>query len=212
MVNMVIFDAVHHPQPGQHKTLGKEGIEYLAKINYDSFTEEELNTARNLLEKEQEIVEEENQFYDDELENAIFEKIWNNAFGNVVFAPHEKKYLEKQNLERNQKVEAAKKEYENLLNTMRKETKKVVNLERKLQVYHAGYSKRAEELQVKIAKELYEEFVQRKIEKECFANLRLSEIAATQSRIAKLSQEVEDQRNRENELQRRYANLIVQQT
>jgi len=90
MVNMVIFDAVHHPQPGQHKTLGKEGIEYLAKINYDSFTEEELNTARNLLEKEQEIVEEENQFYDDELENAIYEKIWNNAFGNVVFAPHEK--------------------------------------------------------------------------------------------------------------------------
>jgi len=79
-------------------------------------------------------------------------------------------------------------------------------LEQKVAIYLGGYQNRAQQLS-KEAEELFEKLAQSIIELNCFEELRQKEISGAASRTASLRQEIEKQRQRENQLQLRFANL-----
>eukprot|EP01098_Paradermamoeba_levis_P015985 TRINITY_DN8402_c0_g1_i1.p1 TRINITY_DN8402_c0_g1~~TRINITY_DN8402_c0_g1_i1.p1 ORF type:complete len:110 (-),score=40.42 TRINITY_DN8402_c0_g1_i1:1-330(-) len=92
---------------------------------------------------------------------------------------------------------------------MAKQSKKAKTLEKKLQIYNAGYEGRALKLAREIG-ELATHLEQSQIDLNSFTFLRDREVNAIPRRIEELTEEVNQQKEREIELQKQYANLVTE--
>jgi pre-mRNA-splicing factor CDC5/CEF1 len=168
--------------------------------HWDDFTEEELANARSLLDGE---TENNNPNLDEFLES------WSEAYNDIIYVPQLKKYMRSSRAAKPQKASAIQARFDNLLNHMKKEAQRAAKLEKKLNVYFGGYMIRADTLLKQIA-DTHAQLDQAYTELECFKALQAKERAAIPLRIEKLSQEVNEQAQRENRMQLKYANLVVE--
>jgi len=171
--------------------------------NFDVFSEEELHQAHSLWQEELD---------KDENTKTALETLadsWLAAFNDIVYLPNTKEFKRYSNLQDPQRLTALRGKFDLLLNQMKREAGKASKLEKKLNVYNGGYMTRANTLHTQIA-DGHAQLVQTYTEFECFTALRVKEQAGISRRLSKLSNEVDEVSQRENRLQMRYANLMVE--
>ena len=89
---------------------------------------------------------------------------------------------------------------------MAREAKKAGKMEKKLRVLLGGYHSRSQAL-VKQLQDLQDQLEQASVEKETFEGLSKHETAAIPRRLQHLLEDVERQKKRESELQKKYQDL-----
>jgi len=169
--------------------------------HWEKFSDDDILRARRLVDEELE--KEPLPSYDQFLE------VWQEAFDDIMFVPQMKKFIRSSRATKQQQVASLQGEFETLLDQMKKEAGKAAKLEKKISVYNGGYVSRSESL-LKQIKDTYEQIEQTRLEYSCFNALRNKELAAATNRIQKLTNEVEEQAQKEQRLQKKYGNLMVE--
>jgi pre-mRNA-splicing factor CDC5/CEF1 len=197
MVNLMIYEAIEFPPVNTKPAAAPKGFAF------EQFEEDELSRADKLLSEEVERMKE----AVGELSLEEFEQVWEKAYEDMTFLPDTKKFGLISQSSNNTKIAAEQYEFEQLKDVMLKENKKAITLEKKINVYHAGYQKKAQALRKSIV-DLNEEIATIKLELDAFRELREQEKLAVTQRLEFWTQQVNEQVEQENKLQIRYANLL----
>jgi pre-mRNA-splicing factor CDC5/CEF1 len=197
MVNLMIYEAIEFPPVNTKPAAAPKGFAF------EQFEEDELSRADKLLSEEVERMKE----AVGELSLEEFEQVWEKAYEDMTFLPDTKKFGLISQSSNNAKIAAEQYEFEQLKDVMLKENKKAITLEKKINVYHAGYQKKAQALRKSIV-DLNEEIATIKLELDAFRELREQEKLAVTQRLEFWTQQVNEQVEQENKLQIRYANLL----
>ncbi len=197
MVNLMVYEAIEFPPANTKPIAAPKGFEF------EQFEEDELSRADKLLSEEVERMKE----AVGEMSLEEFEQVWEKAYEDLTFLPDSKKFGLISQSSNSAKIAAEQYEFEQLKDTMLKENKKAIALEKKINVYHAGYMKKAQALRKSIV-DLNEEIAQIKLELDAFKELREQEQLAVNQRLEFWTQQVNEQVEQESKLQIRYANLL----
>jgi len=176
---------------------------------WDSFTDDELQQARGLLAEEPRVADDGTSADPDAVDKEAMEECWLEAYNDILYVPALKKFIRASRSQKPQVVAGEQAKFDSLLNQMKKEAGKAAKLEKKLAVYNGGYMSRSDNLLVSIA-QTYSQLEQTVTEANCFRALREIELTAIKSRLEKLTNEADEQVQREARLQTRYANLMVE--
>ncbi|CAG4991784.1 unnamed protein product [Parnassius apollo] len=208
MLAMLHYDALHDPPPGIDKKrivqLQASHLAYLEQHPYEEFTVEELSEAKQLLQKEMEVVKA--GMGHGELSLDAYTQVWEECLAQVLFLPGQNRYTRANLASKKDRLESAEKRLEQNRNHMAKEAKKCSKMEKKLRVLTGGYQSRAASL-IKQFQELQDQIEQANLELSTFKFLAEQEKAAIPRRIESLTEDVNRQTDREKQLQKRYAEL-----
>jgi len=175
--------------------------------DWDSFSEEEITAAKEVLAREQLTDDQGQPVTTVDAEHMI--AAWEEAFNDVIYVPPLKKFVRGSKSGKPQVVLGLQARFEGILAQMKREAGKAKKIESKISVYNGGYMSRSDNALGQIAT-LYNQLEQTATEANCFRALRDIEMDAITLRIAKLTNEAEEQIQRENRLQTKYANLMVE--
>ncbi|CAG0900332.1 unnamed protein product [Cyprideis torosa] len=212
MLTMLHYDALNTPsfsggQGGGVKKGSKEEqrhVAFLEKRPYQKFSEQELQQAQELLEKEMQTVKKGMGHGDLSLE--AYTQVWEECLSQVLFLPTQGRYTRANLASKKDRLESLEKRLEANRTHMTKEAKRAAKLEKKIKILTAGYQSRAQAL-LKQFGDVAEEIERARLELSTFDFLRTQEEAAIPSRIQVLKDEVTRQLDRERQLQRRYDDL-----
>jgi len=197
MVVMLTHDAIQYPIKGIKPPSS-------VSTHYEEFTEQDMDTARSLLRSELDEVKRER----GNVSFALYAKAEDELRDGFVFVPAKKRFVSKEEATKEDLLNAVKHKFEFLKAHNKAESTKAAALEKKLGLYNGGYENRATTLEKEIG-EMYEQLTQSQLELQCFEALRARELDAIQKRTAVMQENVKEQIERENDLQRRYANLLA---
>ncbi|XP_023948065.2 cell division cycle 5-like protein [Bicyclus anynana] len=208
MLTMLHYDALHDPPPGVEKKravqLQASHLAYLEQHPYEQFTSEELDAAKQELQKEMEVVRAGMGHGD--LSIDAYTQVWEECLAQVLFLPGQNRYTRANLASKKDRLESAEKRLEQNRNHMAKEAKKCSKMEKKLRVLTGGYQSRTASL-IKQFQELQDQIEQANLELSTFKFLAEQEKAAIPRRIESLTDDVNRQTDREKQLQKRYAEL-----
>ncbi|CAH2071633.1 unnamed protein product, partial [Iphiclides podalirius] len=208
MLTMLHYDALHDPPNGVDKKrsvqLQASHLAYLEQHPYEEFTADELSEAKQILQKEMEVVKA--GMGHGELSIDAYTQVWEECLAQVLFLPGQNRYTRANLASKKDRLESAEKRLEQNRNHMAKEAKKCSKMEKKLRVLTGGYQSRAASL-IKQFQELQDQIEQSNLELSTFKFLAEQEKAAIPRRIESLTEDVNRQTDREKQLQKRYAEL-----
>ncbi|ESO92544.1 hypothetical protein LOTGIDRAFT_190497 [Lottia gigantea] len=218
MLTMLHFDAVYSPTPSQlgvnpnskKQTQGKANQSlahhkaYLENKPYQKFTEKELQEADNMLQEEMKFVKDGMGHGD--LSIDVFSQVWDECYSQVLYLPSQNRYTRANLASKKDRIESLDKRLETNRNHMTRDAKNAAKLEKKLKILLGGYQSRAQGL-IKQVTDTYEQLEQTFVELKTFENLRQHEVGAIPKRLESLTEDVQRQMERENELQKRYSEL-----
>ena len=164
--------------------------------SFYKFEESELKRADELIEEEMRKME-------------IDEEMVANVLGEVAFDiafDSKGQVVQLSSLDEQEKAEILLSEFHVYKAEVAKQAKKATSLDKKLQVLHGGYMKKAEQMVAEI-QALREKVEKSSMELSCYEALQQQERQAAPLRKEKLTAEVEMVEQRERELQARYASL-----
>lgn len=177
--------------------------------DWDTFTDDEVKQAAELISAEPRENEKGESVDPKQIDRASLDESWEEAFNDILYVPTLKKFIRASRSQKPHVVSGYQAKFEGLLNQMKREAGKAAKLEKKLAVYNGGYMSRSDTLLAQIAQG-YNQLEQSVTEANCFRALREIEITAISSRIEKLTNEAEEQVQRETRLQTRYANAMAE--
>lgn len=177
--------------------------------DWDSYSEEELREARNIVAEEPKADANGKEINSDDISREDLTASWEEAFNDVIYIPPLKKFVRSSKTAKNQVVLGLQAKFEGILGHMKREAGKANKLENKINVYNRGYITRSDNSLAQIAT-IYGQVEQAATEASCFGALRDIELEAITLRISKLTNEADEQVQRENRLQQRFANLMVE--
>jgi len=128
---------------------------------------------------------------------------------NFVYVPDQKRFVHVSELTKKEHAAALKAQFEALREQMKRDNTRAGKKEKKLGVLQGGYQNRSKALKEEIM-DSHDKMVQGQMELECFERLRVSELRAMPARLETLKTEVVELRQREQDLQLRYANLVTE--
>uniref|UniRef100_F6W453 Cell division cycle 5-like protein n=1 Tax=Ciona intestinalis TaxID=7719 RepID=F6W453_CIOIN len=211
MVTMLRHDALNNSAPNQIP--GKEAnsmsahTQYLSKYPYEEISPEELEDAKNLLNKEIEVVKTAMQHGNISLD--VYTKVWRDCYNQVLFVPSENRYTRANRASKKDRIEALEKQLETNRNHMTKEARQAAKLEKKLKVLLGGYQQRSTSM-IKQFTEIIDQLYSSRIELNTFQELLRAEKGAIPKRLEAMENDYRVQVERERELQKRYAELVKQ--
>lgn len=215
MLTMLHYDAAYTPTLSQLGVVpGKKGqkgamnqaqhLAFLEQHKYDNYTEDEINEAKALLQKEMGVVKQGMNHGDLSLES--YSQVWDECYSQVLFLPSQNRYTRANLASKKDRIESLEKRLENNRNHMTRDAKQAAKIEKKLKILLGGYQSRAQGLMKQIH-DTYEQIEQTFVEYKTFEDLRHHEIGAIPKRMESLTEDVQRQTEREKELQKRFAEL-----
>lgn len=215
MLTMLHYDAAYTPTLSQLGVVpGKKGqkgamnqaqhLAFLEQHKYDNYTEEDLNEAKSLLQKEMGVVKQ--GMSHGELSLESYSQVWDECYSQVLFLPSQNRYTRANLASKKDRIESLEKRLENNRNHMTRDAKQAAKIEKKLKILLGGYQSRAQGLMKQIH-DTYEQIEQTFVEYKTFEDLRHHEIGAIPKRMESLTEDVQRQTEREKELQKRFAEL-----
>lgn len=218
MQTMLHYDSLYSPTPlqmgitpGSKKPPPQKGavnqaahLAYLEQNPYAKFQMEDLQKAKELLQKEMQVVKEGMNHGDLSLES--FSHVWDECYAQVLFLPAQNRYIRASLANKKDRIGSLDKRLENNRNHMTRDAKQAAKLEKKLKILLGGYQSRAQGLMKQLS-DVNEQLEQTHLENKTFDNLRQHEIGAIPKRMESLKEDVQRQMERERELQKRYSEL-----
>ncbi|XP_005097398.1 cell division cycle 5-like protein [Aplysia californica] len=214
---MLHHDAVFCPTDSQLGAGGVKGqapqkaaanqaahLAYLDKNPYTEVDQDDMEKAREMLQKEMLVVKE--GMGHGELSQEAFAQVWEECYSQVLFLPGQNRYTRANLASKKERIESLEKRLENNRNHMTKDAKNAAKLEKKLKILLGGYQSRAQGL-VKQLQEVTEQMEHTSVELSTFEHLRQHEIGAIPKRLESLTEDVQRQTERERELQKRFGEL-----
>ena len=136
---------------GKKKSAGDRSIlneavhrAYLDKHTYQKFSEEDMESAKKLLEEEMIEVKEGMGHGDLSLES--YTQVWEECLAQVLFLPTQQRYTRANLAGKKDRIESLEKRLEQNRAHMKKEAKRAVKIEEKLKILTRGYQARAQGL------------------------------------------------------------------
>ncbi|CAF3588977.1 unnamed protein product [Adineta steineri] len=210
MLVLLHYDAANNPPSNTSFNRNKDFSNYLDTHPYEQFTDEDLATARALLESEVNVVKKTMGRGDINLD--VYSKVWDECYSQVLFLPSENRFIRATaTTKKKDRIESAEQKLELNRNLMALEAKRAAKLEKKLKTLLGGYQSRGQAL-VKALNDIYEQIDQTQVEAKTFELLRQNEVLAIPKRIESFTEDVARQEDRERELQRRYQELYEEHT
>ncbi|KAK6178685.1 hypothetical protein SNE40_011211 [Patella caerulea] len=215
MLTMLHYDALYSPaQSGanqnkkQSQTKSLQNLAqhkaYLENVSYEKFSEDEIQNAHEMLQKEMKHVKEGMGHGDISVE--VFTQVWEECYSQVLYLPSQNRYTRANLASKKDRIESLDKRLETNRNHMTRDAKNAAKLEKKLKILLGGYQSRGQGL-IKQITDTYEQIEQTFVEFKTFENLRQHEIGAIPKRLESLTEDVERQMERESELQKRYSEM-----
>ncbi|CAG9765204.1 unnamed protein product [Ceutorhynchus assimilis] len=204
MSTMLQFDNLKNPVATQSKPSNKSQAQQLAFLEehpYRNFHAEELETAKQMLKKEMEVVKKGMNHGD--LPMDAYTQVWEECLGQVLFLPNQNRYTRANLASKKDRLESAEKRLEQNRAHMAKEAKKAARMEKKLKILTGGYQSKAQSL-IKQLTDAYENIDQANLELKTFKFLQEQERNALPRRIQGLTEDVSRQLEREKGLQTKY--------
>ena len=224
MLVMMHYDYVETPTAAQRgennkkKSGSERGIlneqqhrQYLEKHPYQTFTDDEMKGAKELLKKEMDAVKQGMSHGDLSLE--AYTQVWEECLAQVLYLPAQNRYTRANLANKKDRIESMEKRLEQNRGHMKKDSKRAVKIEEKLKILTRGYQTRAQGL-VKQTQDLHEQIEQAQLELSTFSFLKDQETNAIPKRLQSIMEDVERQTKREKILQDQYssAELHLQQS
>ncbi|KAJ3087333.1 CDC5 cell division cycle 5-like protein [Quaeritorhiza haematococci] len=219
MLSLLQYDAVMHPAPGQqpHAILAKGDIRPLEPV-----TDAEMTAAQKLLEEEFALVKDEVEKRvdgeNDDDSDTAFSKLHDEVIKRFVHLRPTADATARgkpgtfrvvSDVSPPDLVTGIRAEFDFSKDLMRKEATRAAKMEKKLGVMLGGYQARSAKLKRDLA-EKTKELQDAVVELQSFQMLKDHESGGMPVRVEKLEGEVEYLRKRENELQQRYAEMMVE--
>ena len=176
------------------------------EVHFDDFAEDELDRARSILARETEELK--RQVYPEGFSADDIQKAWSECHEEMIFLPSQKKFGRASAVDKNERLESVKAEFEATRANIQQEHAKAVKLEKKINLYTGGYQKRVDVLKAAI-RDTVLELDQATIELESFRGLQTLEEKAIPKRVELLKTLVKQQEARESENQAKYYNLTM---
>jgi len=174
---------------------------YLDKHPYQTFSDEDMAGAKDLLAKEMEVVKQGMSHGDLSLE--AYTQVWEECLAQVLYLPAQNRYTRANLANKKDRIESMEKRLEQNRTHMKKDSKKAVKIEEKLKILTRGYQTRAQGL-IKQTQDLYDQIEQAQLELSTFSFLKDQETNAIPKRLQSIMDDVERQTNREKCLQDLY--------
>ncbi|CAF2062203.1 unnamed protein product [Rotaria magnacalcarata] len=209
MLVLLHYDALNNSQTTSISNRNKDFSVYLDTHPYEEFTDEDLASARALLESEMNVVKKTMGHGDLNLD--VYSKVWDECYSQVLFLPSKNRFTRANAASKKDRIESAEQKLELNRNLMALEAKRAAKLEKKLKTLLGGYQSRGQAL-IKALTDVYDQIDQTQVEAKTFELLRQNEILAIPKRIDSFTEDVARQEERERELQRRYQELYEERT
>ncbi|KAL1417164.1 hypothetical protein MTO96_000647 [Rhipicephalus appendiculatus] len=212
MLVMQHHDALHNPteaQQSSRKGAADEAahLAYLERHPYHKYSQDELDTAREVLQAEMDVVKK--GMGHGELSLEAYCQVWDECLAQVLFLPAQNRYTRANLASKKDRIESLDKRLEQNRGHMTREAKKAAKVEKKLRVLLGGYQSRGQAL-IKQIQELAEQIEQTHLELKTFRALQEHESLAIPKRVEALTEDVNRQVEREKALQKRYDDLLQQ--
>ncbi|CAN7995786.1 unnamed protein product [Ixodes hexagonus] len=216
MLVMQHYDALHHPTANQRLGGGPrkgapmdeaQHLAYLDRHPYLKYSQDELQSAEEVLKAEMEVVRRGMGHGDLSLE--AYSQVWDECLAQVLFLPAQNRYTRANLASKKDRIESLDKRLEQNRGHMTREAKKAAKVEKKLRVLLGGYQSRGQAL-IKQIQELAEQIEQTHLELKTFQALQEHESLAIPKRVEALTEDVNRQVEREKALQKRYNELLQQ--
>jgi len=180
---------------------------YLSQNAYDKYSDDEMQFARELLEKEIPVVRKAMGHGDLSIE--AYTQVWEECYSQVLFLPSSGKFTRANVASRKDKIESLEKKLDVNRSHMAKEAKKAAKLEQKMKIILGGYQSKAQGL-IKSVQEMNNQIESAHVELLTFENIRQQELAAIPKRVQQLTDDVQKQQIREKELQKKFGDLLFE--
>merc|ERR1712072_894436 len=118
--------------------------QYLDKHPYQRFNDEDIESAKQLLNDEMEVVKQGMGHGDLSLE--AYTQVWEECLAQVLFLPSQNRYTRANLASKKDRIESLEKRLEQNRGHMKKEAKRAVKIEDKLKILTRGYQTRAQGL------------------------------------------------------------------
>ncbi|KXJ23705.1 cell division cycle 5-related protein [Exaiptasia diaphana] len=219
MVKMLRNDIIKNPTSHQIEQLtnkkSKNAAQAVISANraelkrepLDSFTDDELAQAKNLLNNEMEFVKQ--RMGHGDLPLDAYSKVWEECYNQVLFLPSQQRYTRAAMASKKDRLESSEKRLELNRSQMTEEAKRAAKVEKKLKVILGGYQTRAVGLAKQIS-DAHEQLEQAHVELKTFQVLREQEQRAIPKRLESLREDVQRQTERERQLQTSYSHLLYE--
>ena len=214
MLVMLHYDCLETPTPSQRgegskkKSGADRGIineqqhrQYLDKHPYQTFSDEEMTAAKDLLAKEMDVVK--HGMLHGDLSLEAYTQVWEECLAQVLYLPAQNRYTRANLANKKDRIESMEKRLEQNRAHMKKDSKKAVKIEEKLKILTRGYQTRAQGL-TKQTQDLYDQIEQAQLELSTFSFLKNQETNAIPKRLQSIMDDVERQTKREKNLQELY--------
>merc|ERR1712223_1260222 len=178
--------------------------QYLDKHPYQRFNDEDIESAKKLLNEEMEVVKQGMGHGDLSLE--AYTQVWEECLAQVLFLPSQNRYTRANLASKKDRIESLEKRLEQNRGHMKKEAKRAVKIEDKLKILTRGYQTRAQGLTKQI-QDMNEQIEQSQLELSTFRFLNNQEVSAIPQRLQSLEDDVARQKSREKELQDEFSKL-----
>lgn len=198
-----VFSQTPQPQASKRQVMTQaQHLAYLEQHPYRSYSEQDLEKAKEMLRKEMEVVK--HGMGHGELSLESYTQVWEECLAQVLFLPSQNRYTRANLASKKDRLESLEKRLEQNRNHMTREAKRAAKMEKKLKVLLGGYQTRGQAL-VKQLQDLKDQIEQASLELSTFKFLQSQEEAAIPRRIQALTEDVNRQVEREKALQKKYA-------
>lgn len=204
MITMQLYDSVKDPIPGQSQNKMEQLQNFFKSNPYDDISQENLESAKKLIEEEMQVVKQ--GMGHGELSLESYSQVWEECLSQVLYLPSQNRYTRANLASKKDRLESAEKRLELNRRHMAKEAKRCGKIEKKLKILTGGYQARAQAL-IKQLMDTQEHIEQNALALSTFKFLAEQEAIAIPKRLASLQEDTRRQMDREKELQMKYAKL-----
>ncbi|GAX75409.1 hypothetical protein CEUSTIGMA_g2853.t1 [Chlamydomonas eustigma] len=203
MVALLEHDAVKYPIPTGKEKVDKKAVKkHKVEVPHlQAFTEEELSAASSLLEGEVAYVIK--AMDHSSVGTDTYLETWHNVNKDLIWLPSKGRYERAASATNTERIESIKGDYDAARSEMEKEAKRAAKIEQKVNILIGGLQQRDTGLRSKLV-ELAEQLQSATIELTCFKTLKERELRAAPDRIEAMLDLVQEQRQREVDLQEKY--------
>ncbi|KAL4232856.1 CDC5 cell division cycle 5-like protein [Mactra antiquata] len=192
-------------QTNQH-SIDKRNVHlhYLQQHPMEKISREDIDSARNLLHAEMDIVKHGMSHGDVSIET--FSHIWEECYSQVLYLPSQNRYTRANLVSKKDRMESLKHKLETNRTHMSKESKSAAKLQKHLEIQLNGYQSQSQDLLKEISR-LHKKIEKTHVELQTLEHLHHHETEAIHKRTETLTDDVVHQTDRQKKLLLRYNNL-----
>lgn len=217
MLSVLHYDNLHNPvlhskqakmnrqQCQEVERERQRSVDFLKLHPYQHFTKPQLKESARMLAEEMQHVKKQMAY--DDMSLHEYNQIWEQCYSQVLYLPSHKRFTRANLASKTEKIDAMKQKLENNRKLMLEKAKMASKLERKANILLAGYQTIAQENQ-KHLKEMSDSLELADYEMQSLKRIQKQEVLGAVRRVEISDVQVERQRERNKELQQRYAKLM----